>query len=99
MNLVSSRTWVFSHEMCSYLSWRNGAGGGAKKRTPSVGRDGGDRFIPNRSTTDMENARHSLAYSGDSFASHTDGSGDSDITDQQRIQLSQQTAELLNPNR
>ena len=47
----------------------------------------------------MENARHSLAYSSDSFASHKDGSGDSDITDQQRIQLSQQTAELLNPNR
>jgi len=79
---------------------RNGPGGGAKKRTPSAGRDGGDRFIPNRSTTDMENARYSLANSGDSFACQTDGSsGDSDITDQQRIQLSQQTAELLNPNR
>jgi len=48
----------------------------------------------------MDNARYSLANSGDSFACQTDGSsGDSDITDQQRIQLSQQTAELLNPNR
>ena len=51
---------------------------GAKNRTTSPGRIGGDRFIPNRSTTDMENARYSLANSGDSFAGQTD-SGDRSV--------------------
>jgi len=72
---------------------------GAKNRTTSPGRIGGDRFIPNRSTTDMENARYSLANSGDSFAGQTDSGDSGDITEQQRNQLSHQTAELLNPNR
>ena len=71
---------------------------GAKNRTPSAGRNGGDRFIPNRSTTDMEMAHFSLANSGDSFAGQMD-SGDSDISEQQRIQLSQQTADILNGNK
>ena len=70
---------------------------GARNRTPSAGRNGGDRFIPNRSTTDLEMAHHSLANSGDSLPSNTDSNDD--VTEQQRIQLSQQTAELLNPNR
>ena len=46
----------------------------------------------------MENARYSLANSGDSSC-QTDSCDSGDITEQQRIQLSQQTAELLNPNR
>lgn len=74
---------------------------GVRNRSSSTGRNGGgDRFIPNRSTTDLEMAHHTLANSGESIACNTDSNimGD-DITDQQRNQLSQQTAELLNPNR
>lgn len=77
---------------------------GVRNRSSSTGRNGagtsgGDRFIPNRSTTDLENAHHSLANSGESSSCNTDTNIGDDITDQQRIQLSQQTAELLNPNR
>lgn len=74
---------------------------GARNRSTSAGRNvGGDRFIPNRSTTDLEMAHHSLANSGDSLAGgNTDSNSGDDFTDYQRNQLSQQTAEILNPNR
>ena len=75
---------------------------GARNRTPSAGRNGtvgGDRFIPNRSTTDLESAHHSLLNSNGVQNGTTEHTDDSNLTDQQRNQLSQQTAELLNPNR
>ena len=68
---------------------------GNRNRSSSAGRGsiGGDRFIPNRSTTDLEQAHHSLANTNDNILS-SDSS--ENLTDHQRLQLAQQTAEILN---
>ena len=68
---------------------------GNRNRSSSAGRGsiGGDRFIPNRSTTDLEQAHHSLVNTNDNLLS-SDSS--ENLTEHQRLQLAQQTAEILN---
>ena len=68
---------------------------GNRNRSSSAGRGsiGGDRFIPNRSTTDLEQAHHSLVNANDNLLS-SDSS--ENVTEHQRLQLAQQTAEILN---
>ena len=77
----------------NYISGRNGA----RNRTPSAGRNGigGDRFIPNRSTTDMDMAHHSMISSQESNSNNTTDHTD-DVNEQQRRQINQQTKEILN---
>ena len=69
---------------------------GNRNRSSSAGRGsiGGDRFIPNRSTTDLEQAHHSLAGNTNDNILSSDSS--ENLTDHQRLQLAQQTAEILN---
>ena len=70
---------------------------GQRNRSSSAGRGsiGGDRFIPNRSTTDLEQAHHSLANSNADNPFFTSDSSEN-LTDHQRLQLAHQTAEILN---
>ena len=70
---------------------------GNRNRSSSAGRGsiGGDRFIPNRSTTDLEQAHHSLAAGNTNDNILTSDSSEN-LTDHQRLQLAQQTAEILN---
>jgi len=72
---------------------------GARNRSSSAGRDGigGDRFIPNRNTTDMDMAHHSLISSQEASSNNNTDIGD-DLTENQRRQLNQQTKEILNGN-
>ena len=72
---------------------------GARNRSSSAGRNGigGDRFIPNRNTTDMDMAHHSLISSQEASSNNNTDIGD-DLTENQRRQLNQQTKEILNVN-
>jgi hypothetical protein len=83
----------------SYLLGVRRSASSGRLASSSPGRNGrngvgGDRFIPNRSTTDLEMAHH-LTTSGDSLlANNTDSNGavGEDLNEQQRRQ---QTKDLL----
>jgi len=77
-----------------------GSGNDSRSRTPSRGRTGtvGDRFIPNRSTCDMDAAHHSIVNSNNNTFSNTENNSNGANVDQsssENLTAEQQRREKL----